>query len=81
MPEDPAQSKRDRRNTKDRARRQARGLRKRGSGGAGKGQGRKMQDIPDRPSCCDRLMVSVGKSWRCPVCKITTRKIQEKVDG
>ena len=80
--EDLDKARRDRRAEQARDCRRKRGLKQSGDGGgAGKGQGRKMEEIPDRPTCCDRLMVSIGKSWRCKICKVTKRKPKENDDA
>ncbi|MGL5060892.1 MAG: hypothetical protein ACRC62_13030 [Microcoleus sp.] len=76
--EDREKVRRDRRAAQARDRRRKRGLKSRG--GAGRGQGRKMVDVANRPTCCNRLMRSSGRSWRCPICKTSERKAEEKID-
>lgn len=81
-PSDHDKARRDRRAAQGRDRRRKRGLKRSGDGGgAGKGQGRKMVERLDRPTCCDRLMVSIGKSWQCKICKVTKRKSKENDDA
>ena len=79
MPKESDETRRDRKAKEARDRRRKRGLC--GRGGAGKGQGRKIADFPDRPICCDRPMWSHGaKYWRCKVCRISQRKRTEEND-
>ena len=82
MPKETEQDKRDRKAKEARDRRRLRGLKRGDGGGAGKGQGRKIAAIPDRPTCCDWPMWSHGaKYWRCRVCGISQRKnIKENDD-
>lgn len=67
MPKETDEQRRSRKAKEARERRRKRGLKPKG--GAGKGQGRKMVDDPDRPSCCGSLMLSWGDRWRCKECK------------
>ena len=77
MPKESEDEKRDRKATEARDRRRKRGLIDRG--GAGKGQGRKIADLDDRPICCDFPSWSHGaKYWRCKVCRISQRKKTEE---
>ena len=71
MPKESDEIRRDRKAKESRDRRRKRGL----ISCAGRGQGRKMSDIPDRPICCDLPVWSHGaKYWRCRVCGISQRK-------
>ena len=78
MPKESDEARRDRKAKEARARRRKRGL----ISCAGRGQGRKLKDLPDRPTCCDVPMWSHGaKWWRCRVCKAMQRKqIKENND-
>ena len=70
MPKESDEAKRDRKAKEARDRRRKRGL----IPCAGRGQGRKMLNLPDRPTCCDRLMLSNGLKWRCKACGASPKK-------
>mgnify|MGYP000609624437 CR=1 FL=1 len=70
MPKETDQTRRDRKAKEARDRRRKKGL----ISCAGRGQGRKLKDLPDRPTCCDRLMLSNGLKWHCKICGASPRK-------